>query len=82
MEDLTNQVPELETKLFVIIHSITPIQFDITPGAVSLISNASNPSWLSLVLSGDKSTVTVSTVDALKNIGVDYQTSFPYSFTL
>ena len=35
-----------------------------------------------MVLSGDKSTVTVSTVDALKNIGVDYQTSFPYSFTL
>ena len=62
--------------------SITPIQFDITPGAVSLISNASNPSWLNLVLSDDKLTVTVSTVDALKNVGVDYQTSFPYSFTL
>ena len=46
--------------------SITPIQFDITPGAVSLISNASNPSWLNLVLSDDKLTVTVSTVDALK----------------
>ena len=40
------------------------------------------PSWLNLVLSDDKLTVTVSTVDALKNVGVDYQTSFPYSFTL
>ena len=30
--------------------SITPIEFDITPGAVSLIPNASNPAWLSLVL--------------------------------
>ena len=62
--------------------SITPIEFDITPGAVSLIPNVSNPPWLSLVLSGDKSTVTVSSVDALKNVGVDYQTSFAYSFTL
>ena len=36
------------------------------------------PSWLNVDLSDDKTTVTISTNDALKNIGIDYTTSYTY----
>ena len=33
---------------------------------------------MNVVLSDDKTTVTISTNDALKNIGIDYTTSYTY----
>ena len=56
--------------------SITTITYSISEGATGI--SGTWPSWLNVVLSDDKTTVTISTNDALKNIGIDYTTSYTY----
>ena len=56
--------------------SITTITYSISEGATGI--SGTWPIWLNVDLSDDKTTVTISTNDALKNIGIDYTTSYTY----